>query len=73
MVHVPRVTMVPGRGCVAGDLTLVGTVGGKRTLVLLDNFEIKETHSFFFGALAGDYLYRQAASTRAEVPDRAFI
>ena len=29
-----------------------GKVGGKRTLVLLDSFEIKETHSQFFGGLA---------------------
>jgi oligosaccharyltransferase complex subunit beta len=29
-----------------------GQVGGKRTLVLLDSFEVKETHSLFFAGIA---------------------
>jgi hypothetical protein len=31
----------------------MGRVGGKRTLVLADSLDIKETHSEFFGTLSG--------------------
>jgi hypothetical protein len=31
----------------------MGRVGGKRTLVLVDSLDIKETHSEFFGSLSG--------------------
>lgn len=55
--------------CLILVLTIIvtGTSAGGRTLVLLDNLAIKETHSIFFKILQGMYLNKKIFIYRVNI------